>query len=300
LYSRERRQFRFKDKHYSIIFLAPAMIALLGCTLYPMIYSLWISLTGWNLKRPETRGVFVGFRNYLDVLIGKEFWDALSVTFRFSILSVVCSLIIGTLVALLMYQGLRGNAIVRSFIISAMILAPIVVGTAWRMMYNPTGGIINYFLELIGIGAKPFLSEKATVIPALVATDVWQWSPLVMIIVLAALQGLPLEVFESSKIDGANSINTLIHITIPMIKPSILLATLIRTMDSFRTFDTIFAMTKGGPGTASQNLNIIMYNTGFESFRIGRASAMSLLSLVLITVTCTIILRLFQRNDSLV
>jgi multiple sugar transport system permease protein len=179
-----------------------------------------------------------------------------------------------------------------------MILAPIVVGTAWRIMYNTNYGIINYFLEILKIGGRPFLSDTSLVIPALVLTDVWQWSPLVMIIVLAALQGLPEEVYEAGKVDGASTWQVFWHITLPLLKPSLTLALLIRLMDSFRTFDIIYAMTAGGPGTSSQNLNILMYNTGFEYFQVSKTAALAIISLIMIIIASLSIIKVLRKEGA--
>jgi multiple sugar transport system permease protein len=255
-------------------------------------------MTSWNLSRPGTRNSFVLFNNYIKIFGNKEFWQSLMVTFKITVSSVITSTIVGTSLGFLMYQNLHGNNIVRSFIIGAMIMAPIVVGTAWRLMYDPQWGLVNYILSLFRIPGQPFLAQQNTVIPAIVVVDVWQWSPLVMIIVLTALQNRPMEVYESAKIDGANHLQILLKITLPLIKPSILLALLIRTMDSFRTFDIIYAMTKGGPGIHSQNINILMYNTGFEHFNVGMSAAMAVISLIIISSICTLILKFSKKREN--
>jgi multiple sugar transport system permease protein len=294
-YMGKHKHFRLRNKDYIILFIAPAIIALVLLTIYPLIYSLYISMTNWNLGRPSTRNNFVLFDNYSKIFKSKEFWQSLIVTLKLMTSSVIASVIVGTSLAFLMYQKLRGNTIVRSFIIGAMIMAPIVVGTSWRLMYDPQWGLVNYILGLIGIHGQPFLAQQNTVIPAIVVVEVWQWSPLVMIIVLTALQTRPMEVYESAKIDGASHLQILLRVTLPLIKPSLLLAILIRTMDSFRTFDIIYAMTKGGPGIHSQNINILMYNTGFENFNVGMSAAMALIALIIVSSVCTLVLK-FSRT----
>jgi multiple sugar transport system permease protein len=183
--------------------------------------------------------------------------------------------------------------------IAGMVISPVIVGTTWRLLYSPDFGLINYFLGVIGLGRHAFLAQGNTVIPALVVTDVWQRSPLIMVIVLAAIQGLPTDEYEASKIDGASSFQSFIHITIPLLKPALLLSLLIRIMDCFRTFDTIYAMTGGGPGTESQNLNILMYNTGFQFFQISKVTAMAVISLIIITVISMLLVKAI-RTDSAV
>ncbi|CAA7600910.1 Binding-protein-dependent transport system inner membrane component [Acididesulfobacillus acetoxydans] len=294
---RYRRILRIKDKHYVALFLAPAIAALILLTIYPMLYSLKISFFNWNLTVPGSQNQFVGLQNYAEILKHGEFWHSLWITICFTFFSVLFCMVIGTSLAFLMFQNLKGASIVRTFVISAMVIAPIIVGTAWRLMYNPGWGLINYFLSVAGIGGRPFLAQASTVLPALIVVDVWEWSPLVMVIVLAGLQGLSPEVYESARVDGASRWQTFIHITLPLLKPALLLSLLIRTMDAFRTFDTIYAMTGGGPGRSSENLNILMYNTAFEYFQVSKAASMALLSLIVITVICTLIFRVFRRNE---
>jgi len=221
-----------------------------------------------------------------------------AVTFEYTALSVSFSMVFGTAMAFLFYQDLFGTWLVRTLVIAAMVLSPVIVGTTWRLLYSPDFGLINYFLDVISIGGRAFLAQQNTVIPALVTTDVWEWSPLIMVIVLAAIQGLPDDVYEASRIDGASSFQSFIHITIPLLKPALLLALLIRTMDCFRTFDTIFAMTGGGPGTASQTLNILMYNTGFEYFQISKVASMAMISLIIITVICLVLVKAIRRDSA--
>ncbi len=287
-----------KDRHYSWIFLAPAILILILFTVYPLIYSLTISFYGWNLTRPGSAERFIGFTNYINILKNSDFWNSVLVTAKFTVFSTGGTMVVGTALAFLLFQRLIGTHVVRTFAIAAMILAPIVVGTAWRIMYNTNYGIINYFLEVLKIGGRPFLSDTSLVIPALVLTDVWQWSPLVMIIVLAALQGLPEEVYEAGKVDGASTWQVFWHITLPLLKPSLTLALLIRLMDSFRTFDIIYAMTAGGPGTSSQNLNILMYNTGFEYFQVSKTAALAIISLILIIIASLSIIKVLRKEGT--
>lgn len=296
--SKTNYKFFLRDKHYLMLFLAPSIVALILFTIYPLIYSLKISFFSWDLIKPGSSNSFVGFRNYADIFKNPEFWDALVISAKFMIASVTGTMLVGTALAFLMFQNLKGTNIIRTFIISAMIMTPVVIGTAWRLMYNPGWGLINYFLDVFGIGGRPFLAQSSTVISAIVLTDVWQWSPLVMLIVLAALQGLPEEIYEAAKVDGASHWKTFWYITIPLLKPSLILALLIRAMDSFRVFDIIYAMTGGGPGTASQNLNILMYNTGFEFFKVSKAAALAIISLIIIIVMSLSLIKIFRKEDT--
>lgn len=285
-----------KDRKPILLFLTPAVLTLILLRFLPAIHSLAISFTNWNLYEPNSRHQWVGFRNYQSFLSDPQFGNSLNITFVMGFWSVLLTMLIGTALAFLMYRELCGHRIVQGFIISAMIIAPIVVGTCWRLMYNPGNGLINLLLAFFGMEGQPFLAQQNTVTGAIIAADVWQQSPYVMIIILAGLQGLPLETFEAAKIDGANSVQTLFRITLPLLKQSIMLALVIRIMDALRIFDIIFAMTKGGPGTASLNINLLMYLTGFNYYQLGKAAAMCIFILVLVTVPCAVIIRLFSRD----
>lgn len=289
--------FYLKDKYYCVIFLAPAVIALLILTIYPIVFAVRSSFFGWDLMKPGSQNIFVGLKNYIDVFKAHDFWRSLWITCEFSFFSVLFTMVVGSLMAFLMIRNLFGNLIVRTFSIAAMVITPVIVGTAWKLMYNPDWGLVSYLLSIVGISHQSFLSSESTVLPAVIFVDVWQWSPLVMVIILAALQGLPMDPYESAKVDGASSFQSFIHITLPLLKPSLLLALLIRTMDSLRTFDVIFSMTMGGPGTSTQNLNLLMYNTGFEFFQISKSATMAIILLVVITLASNFILKVFNGEE---
>lgn len=285
--------FLHRVKWEPVLLLAPAIVGLFILTIYPLIYGLRISLIDYDLLSSTATGQWNWFQNYIDLFKDKEFWNAVLVTFQFTLMSVSIEMVVGFALALLMAENLRGVGLARTVIISAMVMTPVIVGTAWRLMYNPGWGLISYFLGKFGIPEQAFLAQSKTVIPALVLVDVWEWSPFVMLIMLAALQSVSIELYEAAIVDGAGSFQKFLYITLPMVKPAIAVALLIRTMDSFRTFDTIFAMTGGGPGNSSQNLNILSYYTGLEFFHISSASAMAVIGLIIITIICMLILKFF-------
>jgi multiple sugar transport system permease protein len=276
----------------AFILLAPAVLSLVVLTIYPLLHGLYLSLTDYQLVSSKATS-FVGLRNYTDLFADPEFWNAVSISLRFTFFAVLSEMILGVALALLLAQPLRGVTIARTVIIAGMVLTPVIVGTAWRLMYNPGWGLISYFLSFFGIRDQAFLASARTVLPALIIVDVWQWTPLVMLIALAGLQGISPEYYEAAEVDGAGAFQRFRHVTLPLLKPSLAVALLIRTMDCFRTFDVIYAMTGGGPGTSSQNLMVFAYYTGFEFFRISAASAIAFVSLVLITLISMVIVRSF-------
>jgi multiple sugar transport system permease protein len=276
-----------------ILLLSPAILGLFLLTIYPTLYGLRISLIDYDLLSSTATGQWNWFQNYTSLFKSKEFWNAVRITFQYLLMAVSAEMVVGFGLALLLANEIRGISLARTVIISAMVMTPVIVGTAWRLMYNPGWGLISYFLSQFGVKEQAFLAKAGTVLPALVLVDVWEWSPFVMLILLAALQSVPLELYESAVVDGASAFQKFRYITLPMIKPAFAVALLIRTMDCFRTFDTIFAMTGGGPGTSSQNLNVMSYYTGLEFFHISSASAIAVVSLVMITVISSWILKVF-------
>ncbi len=287
------QRFVYSTKWTPVVLLAPAIVGLLLLTIYPLISGVRLSLVDYDLLSSSATGEWNSFQNYTDLFQDSAFWNALRVTLIYTFSAVTLELILGFALATLLTQRLPGQTIARTIIISAMVMTPVIVGTTWRLMYNPGWGLVNYFLGFLGIPPQAFLAQSSTVIPALVVVDVWEWTPFVMLILMAALQSLPVEVYEAATVDGASILQTFRHITLPLLKPAIAIAILIRTMDCFRVFDTIFAMTGGGPGTASQNINLLAYYTGLEFFHISSASAIAVIGLILITVISLLIVRLF-------
>ncbi len=283
-------------KHYKILFMAPTVIALLLTTVFPLVYSIVISLFNWNLVKPDTKWQFVGLRDYINILKNPEYISALKVTVIYVIVVVAVEVVLGVLLAILAFQKVFGTRILRTVVISAMVISPVIVGTAWRLKYNPGYGLINYFLDRIGIGGYGFLADAKTVVPAIMVADVWVWTPLVFLICLSGLQSVSQDALEAASIDGANAVQRFFYVTLPALRPSIVLAILMRTMDAFKQYDLIYAMTAGGPGTASQNVNILMYNTAFQYFNVSKGAAMGVLSVILINIAAMFLLRLNKRE----
>lgn len=283
-------------KHYKILFMAPTVTALLLTTVFPLVYSIVISLFNWNLVKPETKWQFVGLRNYANILKNPEYISALKITLIYVIVVVAVEVVLGVLLALLAFQKVFGTRILRTVVISAMVISPVIVGTAWRLMYNPGYGLINYFLDRIGIGGYGFLADAKTVVPAIMVADVWEWTPLVFLICLSGLQSVSQDALEAASIDGANAVQRFFYVTLPALRPSIILAVLMRTMDAFKQYDLIYAMTAGGPGTASQNVNILMYNTAFQYFNVSKGAAMGVISVILINIVAMFLLKLNKRE----
>ena len=275
---------------FVILALAPAVIVLFMLTIYPFLANIWYSLLSFDLTRPTARS-FVGLENYLEILSDGEFLAAAGRTAYYVILSVGVELILGLLIAVLLSQNLRGQALFRVLLVIPLAATPVAIGLVWRLMYNPTGGLANSLLEAVGLPGLKWTSSASAVIPSLVLVDVWQWTPFIVLILLAGLLALPEEPFEAARIDGASVLQTFWYLTIPMLSPMIYVAILFRFIDSLKAFDIIFTITGGGPGRASTTLNILTYRTAFEFLHMGTAAAMAILMLVLAIGVSTALLR---------
>lgn len=271
-------------------FVMPAVVFMAALVLVPTVYAVYLSLTHWNLAQGTPR-TFIGIHNYRDLLGEQRFWAALVRTLIFSAASTIATLVLGMLLALLLNRPLPGKSLFRTLLIVPMVMTPVVVGLTWRFMYNPDLGMVNWLLGLFGLKSVAFLGQTGTAFPAVIATDVWQYTPFALLILLAGLESLPPEPFEAAQIDGSSRLATLWYITLPMMKGPLAVALLFRLMFSFNVFDTLYVMTGGGPGRSSETLVMYAYRIGFTQWEVGKAAAAALISLVLIIVIARIIIR---------
>ncbi|MGE0007833.1 MAG: carbohydrate ABC transporter permease [Parvibaculaceae bacterium] len=274
------------------LFVLPALVVVLAVIVFPWAFTIWMSGNEWTLGQPRS---FVGMANYIRLWSDPRFWESLGHTLWYTVLSVVMPLVLGTLAALVFDARFPLRGLLRGIFVMPMMATPVAVALVWTMMFHPQLGVLNYLLSLAGIPAQEWIFNPATVIPSLVAVETWQWTPLVMLIVLGGLASLPREPFESAEIDGANAWQKFRHLTLPMISPFIMVAMIIRTIDALKSFDIIYAMTQGGPGTASETINIYLYNTAFAYYDIGYSSAMVVIFFVIIVALSLVLLMLRQR-----
>ena len=286
------------NRKYIASFLSAALLALLVFRIIPAMYTVYMSFTNWNLYDSASAKEFVGLHNYIKLFSDPRFSSALGVTFTTLTACVSLSVVFGSIMAFIMYEEVRFSKIVRGIIISSMIMAPIVIGTTWKLMYNVGNGAVNIVLQFLGMEEIPFLSLQSTALWAIVVANVWQESPLVMVIVLSGLYGISDDILEASKVDGAGYLKRVRHIILPQISKSILLAVLFRTIDSLKIFDLIWSMTKGGPGKATVNLNVMIYQEAFEEFQFGSAAAISTVNLLLILCACLGVIVLMKPGVS--
>jgi multiple sugar transport system permease protein len=275
------------------LFSLPAVLIVASVIVFPWLFTLYMSSQDWKIGGgPE----FVGLQNYAELLRDPRFIESMGHTFYFTVLAVVLPIVFGTAAALVFHREFPFRGLLRTIFVMPMMATPVAVALVWTMMFHPQLGVLNYLLSLIGIGPQPWVYSPSTVIPTLVLVEVWHWTPLVMLIVLGGLAGLPREPYESALIDGANDWHMFRHITLPLVWPFIMVAIVIRTIDALKAFDTIFVITQGGPGTASETLNIFLYLQAFQFYKIGYASAVVVIFFVIIIMLSLLLLYARQKS----
>jgi multiple sugar transport system permease protein len=273
-------------------FVLPALIVVLAVIVFPWIFTVWMSLHEWKVGAPIT---FVGVGNYLRLPNDPRFIEAVWHTVIYTGLSVLLPLVFGTFAAVVFHQKFPLRGFLRGLFIMPMMATPVAIALVWTMVFHPQLGVLNYLLSLAGLPPQLWVFDPATVIPSLVLVETWQWTPLVMLIVLGGLAAIPAEPYESAMIDGATFWQMFRFITLPLITPFLFIAAMIRMIDAVKSFDIIFAITQGGPGSASETINLYLYSVAFVYYDIGYGSAIALVFFVIIVVLAAVMLYARQR-----
>ncbi|MCX8187827.1 MAG: sugar ABC transporter permease [Nitrososphaeria archaeon] len=282
------------EKRLPLIMLLPAIVLTFGLTIFPLFSAIYYSTTDLDLSNPFSGG-FVGSLNYYKLLNADIDFSLSSLrSILFTIACIAIQIPLGIGLGLLLHQPLKGQKIYRAILTLPLVAAPIAIGQIWRIMYHYEFGIIKYSTELIFGWSPNWTADPNVSLLSIVIYDTWQWTPFVALIILAGLQSLPQEPFESAKVYGASSLQTFRYITLPMLRPYIGLALIFRIIDTLRTWDPIWAITQGGPGQATETLSFYLYRIGLKQFFIGYANAASLIFLYAIIVLCAITLRRFR------
>lgn len=266
------------------LFLAPAGAVLAIALFYPICYMIYASFLDWNPSQRIGEADFVGIRNYTKLFGDPAFRESMWVTLKFAGVVVTIEMILGVGLAMLLDRNIRGMSLLRTLFILPMMIAPIVVGLMWRYMYHPTVGIFNKTLKSWGFDGVPWLSDGNWAFASVIIADVWQWTPFIFILSLAALQSLPSSAIEASKIDGATGWQQIIHIKLPLMMPVLIVTLLLRLIDSFKVLEVILVMTNGGPGLSTEILSLRINRTASEFRELGEAAAMSNLLLIVLLI----------------
>jgi multiple sugar transport system permease protein len=278
--------------------MVPGLLFLVVFAIYPTFYSLVISFFRWNLNDPLGKH-YGGLHNFRILLKDPAFWHSVSVTVRYVAASVILELGLGLGLALLFFRSFPGDKFLRALLILPMVVAPVVVGLLWRYMLNVQFGVVNYLISQLGFSRVDFLGSPSWALPTLIMVDLWQWTPFIFLIMLAALQGIPEDVLEAARVDGAKPGRIFFEHMLPFLRYAIAVAVALRLIDAFRVYDFIFMTTRGGPIDKTETLSWQIYNAGFASFDIGYAAAFSWLMLILVVAVITIFLRLMLRKEDL-
>jgi len=268
------------------MFMAPAVAIMAVALIYPLGYMIWGSFRAWDPTQTIGEAEFVGLKNYITLWSDPNFRESLGVTLRFAFFCVTIEMVLGVGLALLLDRNIRGMSVLRTMFILPMMIAPVVVGLMWRYMYHPTVGTFNRFLERVGLSDVDWLGSHA--LTSVIIADIWQWTPFIFILSLAALQSLPQSAMEAARIDGATGWQQIWFIKLPMMMPILIVTALLRLIDAFKVLEVILVLTDGGPGQSTEILAMRISRTASEFRELGVAAAMSnylLMMLMVLTVS---------------
>lgn len=276
---------RWIDRNTKWILTIPLIIFILLMVAYPLGYTVNMSLHSSSMsavKAPK----FVGLNNYIKMFSNKKFLDACLLTLEFSGVCLAVETLLGLSIALLLNRTFRGQGIVRTLFILPIVATPVAVAMVWKMIYDPSLGVINMIMKQWGMPVVAFLGERTLALWALMVVDIWEYTPMIMVICLGGLTAIPTDSLEAAKIDGATPWQTMTKITLPLLSSTIMTAMMLRLIDVLKTYDVIYSTTQGGPGTSTQTINVLAYRQAFENFKFGESSAtIVVFFLVLIVVT---------------
>ena len=281
----------FSRKYWA--FVLPATLVVAAVIVFPWLFTVWMSAHDWKVTGDHE---FVGLANYRKLVLDQRFLESVPRTIWFTLLAVAIPIVLGVWAAVVFHREFPLRGILRTIFVMPMMATPVAIALVWTMMFHPQLGVLNYLLSLVGLPPFAWVYDPATVIPTLVLVEVWHWTPLVMLIVLGGLAGLPTDPYDSALIDGASNWQMFRYITWPLILPYVMIAIVIRTIDSLKVFDTIAVISQGGPGTASETLNYFLYLQAFQFYNLGYASAVVIIFFVIIIALSLMLLYVRQQT----
>jgi multiple sugar transport system permease protein len=287
-----RPGFLARRRRSYLLFVAPALLVVGAVIIFPWTFTVWMSAFDWKIGSVAH---FVGFDNYTQLATNKRFLESILHTFYFTLLAVIFPLILGTIAALIFHREFPLRGMMRSIFTMPMMATPVAVALVWTMMFHPQQGVLNYLLSLVGLPPSLWVYSPTWVIPSLVLVEIWHWTPLIMLIVLGGLAALPTEPYESARLDGASEWQLFRYITLPLLAPFLIVAAVIRTIDALKAFDTIYVISQGGPGTASETINLYLYLQAFAFYNVGNASAVVVVFFVIILALALLLLHVREK-----
>ena len=273
-------------------FVLPALVVVGAVIIFPWLFTVWMSAFDWKIGSVAH---FVGLDNYAKLITNQRFIESIVHTFYFTLLAVVVPLVLGLAAALIFHREFPFRGVLRAIFTMPMMATPVAVALVWTMMFHPQQGVLNYLLSLVGLPPSLWVYSPTWVIPCLVLVEIWHWTPLVMLIVLGGLAALPTEPYESARMDGASEWQLFRYITLPLVAPFLVVAAVIRTIDGLKAFDTIYVISQGGPGTASETINLYLYLQAFAFYNVGNASAVVVVFFAMILALALLLLYVRER-----
>ena len=269
---------------------------MLAMTLFPFLVSLYLSFTDYSLIKPDQLNG-IGFQNYTNLLSSPEFWTSVRVTLVFTVVAVTIQTVLGVGIAALLHHEIKQAPWLRVIYLLPMAITPIAATFTFRLMFNPSLGVLNYFLTSLGFEPSAWTASPDFALISLILVDTWQWTPFILLIVMGGMAALPPEPEEASAMDGAGPFRTFFLVILPQLKPYLALALLFRLIDAFKTFDIIFVLTGGGPGVLTRTLNLLAYKHGIEFLSMGYASTIAIVMLIFTLFVGQIFLRRLDLFD---
>ena len=288
----------WNNKRAAFAFLAPAVAALALIGIFPTVFALVNSFRRYNLAKPRDPTPFVGFDNYLTVLYDPSFWGALGRTFMFLVTVVPIQIALGLVIALLLHKpGLSGfKLLARLSLVIPLATAPAVAGLIGRLIFNRDFGVANAVLAFVGAGPVEWLGDTTNAFIAVALMDIWQWTPFCALVLLAGLTMVPTEIEEAARLETKSRWQIVRYVQMPFLLPSVTVILILRTADILKMFDTVFTMTRGGPGAATELVSVYIQRVGFRVFDQGVASAQAIMLLILTIVLARLYVKYVYRE----
>jgi len=287
---------KWLDKHLHYVFTVPTVLFVLGMVLFPILYTFVLSLNDWRGSNQQP-WKFQGLKNYIELFSNTRFPYAVGRTFLFAVICLAIEIVLGVAIAIYLNRNFFGKNLVKTAYLLPMVATPVAIGMVWKLIYEPSIGILNAFLKAVGGTRIDWLGDSGLAIYSLMVVDIWQWTPFVMLIVLAGLTSIPTDPLESAKIDGANRWQLITKITLPLLRPTIYTAILLRLIDVLKTFDIIYSMTQGGPGFATETMNILSFRQAFEFMQFGDASATLIVFFIIVMLIAVLVIKIKSRSE---
>ncbi len=286
---------RIKRISPGVWFVLPAVFLLVVVIIFPIVHSIYLSF--WESIGGKM--IFVGLANFSNNLVNPDFWNAAEVTFLLSLFTVAIDFVVGLTVAVLLNQSILGKRVWRTIMLTPWMIAPPIAAVLWQWVYDAQFGIGNALLFSLGIikEYQPWLGTISLAFPSVLLANVWKNFPFVALILLAGLQSISTEQYEAATVDGASVLQKFFYITVPNLRPMIVIATTLDFIWNFRSFDLVFILTHGGPGTTTQTLPILVYNKSIEFMRLGSASAVAVLMFIFIISFSTLYMRVSRPTE---